>query len=114
MKRTYLATVAMAVGLMLTACSAISGGPSNGDIQAGAREQMLAGAGPQGSSPEFKAAVAAATVEPHGFCNSQAEPGHYVCMVKVTGAPPGQTQAGAKEFVVKLAKGTDGKWKAVD
>lgn len=107
-------TLVITACLALPSCNAVLGGPSNADIEAAARAQMLAGAGPEASGPAVKTAVAAATVEPHGVCNSQAEPGNYVCMVKVTAKLPGQPQEQTQDFVVKLTKAADGKWQAVD
>ena len=115
MKKIHLpAALVIVAGLSLSACNAVLGGPSNADIEAAAREQMIAGAGPEAANPALKAAADAAKVEPHGLCNSQAEPGKYVCMVKVTSKLPGQPQEQTQDFVVKLSKGDDGKWKAVD
>lgn len=110
-KPTFLAIISSQA---LSACNSIVGGPSNADIEAAAREQMLSGAGPEAPNPAVKAAVDVAAVEPHGLCNSQAEPGNYVCAVKVTSKLPGQTQEQTQDFVVKLTKAPDGKWQAVD
>jgi hypothetical protein len=93
-------TLLLAVGLALSGCNAITGGPGSSDIEAVARAQLIAAA------PNARIAEAARNAElsPRGICNHTGE--LYACMVDVRANGTEQT------FVVEIKKDTQGNWVA--
>jgi hypothetical protein len=102
--------------LALTLCGLLSGcgmlgGPSEAKIEEVARQEMVASAPTQAT----KAFAQSATITKKGLCNSQSEPGTYVCMVDVSLKIPGQSeQAQLQTMVVKLKKNPAGDWVSAD
>lgn len=95
---------------LLSACGFL-GGPSDAKIEEIARQEMVS------SAPDaaMKSAAQSASISKKGLCNSQAEPGSYVCMVDVSVKLPGQnSESQLQTMVVKLKKGASGDWVAAD
>lgn len=116
MTRPSTTLIAALAGIAaLSGCSALTGGPGNSDIERVAREQMAASLQDPNANPAAKAALekalADATISPKGMCNGQAEPGVQVCAVDVNIQMPGTAAKASQPFIVKLTKGSDGKWK---
>jgi hypothetical protein len=100
--------------LSLAGCG-MTGGPSDADIAAVAKSQMLENLGTDDPAAKAKmqAVAEAATVEPKGMCNNY-EGEKYACGVDVTTTMPGAAAPATTTMVVQLTKGADGKWVAAD